>query len=129
MFPARPAILEAAGGPGRDGKSIVGRGGSRCGGACQDSCGQPDANCWVLCSDPTRAGLELPSGLLLGAPDGRYVGSAGFAGWFDANTALVGEYDLTYEMDPATPPSTSGYDELSHTRRRPPSPGGYCHGH
>ena len=44
----------------------------------------------------------------------RYAGSAGFAGWFDANTALVGEYELTYEMDPATP-STGGYDELSHT--------------
>ena len=45
----------------------------------------------------------------------RYAGTAGFAGWFDANTALVGEYELTYEMDPATPPSTNGYNELSHT--------------
>ena len=30
----------------------------------------------------------------------RYIGSAGFAGWFDATTALVGEYALTYEADP-----------------------------
>ena len=45
----------------------------------------------------------------------RYAGSAGFAGWLDANTALVGEYELTYEMDPATPPSTSGYNELCRT--------------
>jgi len=45
----------------------------------------------------------------------RYAGTAGFAGWLDANTALVGEYELTYEMDLATPPATSGYHELSHT--------------
>jgi hypothetical protein len=45
----------------------------------------------------------------------RYAGTAGFAGWFDANTALVAEYELTYEMDLATLPSTSGYNELSHT--------------
>ena len=45
----------------------------------------------------------------------RYVGSAGFVGWFDANTAPVGEYELTYEMDLATLPSTSSYNELSHT--------------
>ena len=45
----------------------------------------------------------------------RYVGSAGFAGWLDANTALVGQYELTYEMDFATLPLTSGYNELSHT--------------
>ncbi len=45
----------------------------------------------------------------------RYGGTAGFVGWFDANTALVGEYELTYETDLPTPPSASGYDELSHT--------------
>jgi hypothetical protein len=45
----------------------------------------------------------------------RYAGTAGFAGWFDANTALVGTYELTYETDPATPPSTTGYNDLSHT--------------
>jgi hypothetical protein len=45
----------------------------------------------------------------------RYVGSAGFAGWFDATTALVGQYSLTYEADPATPQVTNGYNELSHT--------------
>jgi hypothetical protein len=45
----------------------------------------------------------------------RYVGSAGFAGWFDATTALVGVYSLTYETDPATPQVTNGYNELSHT--------------
>jgi hypothetical protein len=45
----------------------------------------------------------------------RYAGTAGFVGWFDANTALVGSYELSYEIDPATPPSTTGYDYLSHT--------------
>jgi hypothetical protein len=45
----------------------------------------------------------------------RYAGTAGFAGWFDANTALVGEYELTYETDSATAPSTTGYNQLSHT--------------
>jgi hypothetical protein len=45
----------------------------------------------------------------------RYVGSAGVAGWFDATTALVGQYSLTYETDPATPQVTDGYHELSHT--------------
>ena len=45
----------------------------------------------------------------------RYAGTAGFVGWFDSSTALVVEYELTYEMDPATPPSTNGWDELSHT--------------
>ena len=45
----------------------------------------------------------------------RYAGTAGFAGWFDASTALAAEYELTYETDPATLPSTSGYNELSHT--------------
>jgi hypothetical protein len=45
----------------------------------------------------------------------RYVGAAGFAGWFDATAALVGQYSLTYETDPATPQVTNGYNELSHT--------------
>ena len=45
----------------------------------------------------------------------RYAGTAGFSGWFDANTAVVGQYQLTYETDPATPPSTTSYNELSHT--------------
>jgi len=45
----------------------------------------------------------------------RYSGSAGFADWFDATLALVGQYSLTYERDPATPYVTKGYDDLSHT--------------
>jgi hypothetical protein len=45
----------------------------------------------------------------------RYVGSAGVAGWFDATTALVGQYSFAYETDPATPQVTDGYHQLSHT--------------
>jgi hypothetical protein len=45
----------------------------------------------------------------------RYIGSAGFAAWLDATTALVGQYSLTYETDPALPQVTNGYSELSHT--------------
>jgi hypothetical protein len=44
----------------------------------------------------------------------RYIGRAGFVGWFDATTALVGQYSLTYEKDPATANVTNGYDSLSH---------------
>ena len=28
--------------------------GRTCGGACQDTCGEPDAACWSSCTDPTR---------------------------------------------------------------------------
>lgn len=45
----------------------------------------------------------------------RYVGSVGFAGWFDATTALVGQYSLLDETDPATSSVTIGYRQLSHT--------------
>ena len=45
----------------------------------------------------------------------RYAGSAGFADWLDATTALVGEYALTYEAEPATPQVTNGYNELLNT--------------
>lgn len=44
----------------------------------------------------------------------RYIGSAGFVGWFDASTALLGQYSLTYEKDPATPYVTNGSEQLSH---------------
>ena len=27
--------------------------GLACGSSCEDTCGEPDGNCWVLCSDPT----------------------------------------------------------------------------
>jgi hypothetical protein len=44
----------------------------------------------------------------------RYGGVAGFTGWLDATTALVGEYSLTSETEPPTQ-ITNGYHQLSHT--------------
>jgi hypothetical protein len=28
--------------------------GLACGSACEDTCGEPDPNCWVLCADPAN---------------------------------------------------------------------------